>query len=88
MTALLIYLAIVNLVCFALWGVDKKRAVKQQRRISEKQLLQCAAIGGVFGALAGMSVFRHKTLKVTFLWKFWLVLVGWVAVIVYVLLQQ
>ena len=31
------------------------------RRISEKALILVAAIGGAFGAYAGMELFRHKT---------------------------
>lgn len=58
---LLIYLVIVNIVTFAMYGIDKKRAVKNQWRISEKTLLGAAFIGGSFGAFAGMRAFRHKT---------------------------
>lgn len=58
---LFIYLVIVNIVTFAMYGIDKKRAIKDQWRISEKTLLGAAFIGGSFGAFAGMRVFRHKT---------------------------
>jgi len=41
--------------------VDKKRAIKNQWRISEKTLIGISIIGGSIGMLAGMSTFRHKT---------------------------
>lgn len=56
-----IYLVIVNIITFAMYGIDKKRAVKNQWRIPENTLLGAAFIGGSFGAFAGMQVFRHKT---------------------------
>lgn len=56
-----IYFVIVNIITFAMYGIDKKRAVKNQWRIPENTLLGAAFIGGSFGAFAGMQVFRHKT---------------------------
>lgn len=55
-----------NMAEFFLFGCDKKRAKKGQRRIPERTLMFLAASGGSIGALAGMYVFRHKTRK----WKF------------------
>jgi len=57
----LIYLAAINIITFAMYGIDKKRAIKDQWRIPEKTLLGAAFIGGSLGALAGMKAFRHKT---------------------------
>ena len=37
-----IYLLIVNLTAFFLYGIDKKRAIKQKWRISEKTLIRAA----------------------------------------------
>lgn len=58
---LLIYLIIVNLFAFALYGIDKAKAKHHKWRISEAALLIVAAIGGAAGALLGMLFFRHKT---------------------------
>ena len=58
---ILVYLIIVNLAALFLYGLDKKRAKEHAWRISEKALFLIAVIGGAFGALAGMYVFRHKT---------------------------
>ena len=56
-----IYLLIVNLIAFALYGIDKRRAIKHQFRIPEKTLLWMARIGGGVGCWLGIKVFRHKT---------------------------
>lgn len=63
---LVIYLLIINLAAFFLYGIDKRRARKNKWRIPEKTLLMIAALGGSVGALLGMTKFRHKTQK----WKF------------------
>lgn len=55
------YLLAVNVLAFALYGLDKRRARKGEWRISEKTLLGIALIGGSIGALFGMQVFHHKT---------------------------
>lgn len=57
----LLILAAVNLLAFALYGVDKVKAKKGAWRISEATLLLVAFLGGSVGALLGMEVFRHKT---------------------------
>ena len=62
MSALLICLALINVVTFFAYGDDKRRAKRPgARRIPEKTLLLMAALGGSPGALAGMRVFHHKT---------------------------
>lgn len=63
---LVIYLVIINLASFFMYGIDKRRAKKNKWRISEKTLLIMAAVGGSVGAMLGMTKFRHKTQK----WKF------------------
>lgn len=66
--ALLLYLAAVNVVAFAAYGADKRRAKKERRRVPEKTLFLLAAIGGSLGAWAGMYAFRHKTRHWYFVW--------------------
>lgn len=63
---LVAYLTLANLVSFALFGLDKSRAVHSRRRISERALLISAAVSGTVGAWVGMSVFHHKTAKRSF----------------------
>lgn len=55
-----------NLVAFVLMGLDKYYAIKQKRRISERNLLSLAFLGGSLGTYFGMLAFRHKTRKVAF----------------------
>ncbi|MBP5410671.1 MAG: DUF1294 domain-containing protein [Lachnospiraceae bacterium] len=61
-----IYLAVINVVAFIVYGIDKHRAKAGAWRISEMTLWVLAAIGGSVGALLGMEVFRHKTKKRSF----------------------
>jgi uncharacterized membrane protein YsdA (DUF1294 family) len=48
-------------------GLDKRKAIKQRRRISESTLLALAFLLGAPGVLIAMFVFRHKTKKPLFL---------------------
>jgi len=63
---LILVMALWNIVTFALYGIDKQKATKNKRRISERNLILCAFIMGGVGALLGMSVFRHKTRHLKF----------------------
>ena len=56
-----LYLLLVKLIAFVLYGVDKRRARQGRWRISESTLLGIALLGGAIGAMVGMKVFRHKT---------------------------
>ena len=58
-----VYIALINILTFIVYGLDKSAAVKQKQRIPNRVLLGLAAIGGSAGALAGMYTFRHKTQK-------------------------
>lgn len=62
----LFYLAAVNLVTFAAFGIDKWKAVRHRWRIPEATLLGLSLIGGALGGLAGMRLFHHKTRKARF----------------------
>jgi uncharacterized membrane protein YsdA (DUF1294 family) len=58
---LFIYLALINIIGFALMGIDKKRAIRGAWRISESSLFLTAVLGGSIGCILGMQTFRHKT---------------------------
>lgn len=55
------YLVIVNLLGFAVMGIDKKRAIRGAWRISEASLFLTALVGGSLGCTLGMHYFHHKT---------------------------
>ncbi|MBQ6353259.1 MAG: DUF1294 domain-containing protein [Mogibacterium sp.] len=61
-----LYLAAINLVAFAAFGIDKRRARIGAWRIPEKTLLLLAVLGGSVGAWLGMTTFHHKTRKPLF----------------------
>ena len=58
---LLLYLIIINLLGFVLYGVDKAKSKGKGRRIPERTLLWVARMGGGLGCWLGMMLFRHKT---------------------------
>ena len=60
-TALLVWLAGVNVVTFALYGIDKYKAKKGRWRIPERTLLLLPLLGGSVGGILGMAAFHHKT---------------------------
>lgn len=60
-TLLSIYFIALNLIGFALMGIDKYKAKKRAFRIPEATLFIVAVIGGSIGSIIGMYAFRHKT---------------------------
>lgn len=85
---LLGYLASVNLLAFTVYGVDKRRAKKDKRRVPEKTLFLLAIIGGSVGAWAGMYTFRHKTRHWYFVWGIPAILLAQVALAVWLTVQK
>ena len=79
------YLLAVNIATFLLYGIDKYKAKKNQRRISEATLLTMAAIGGSIGAWAGMQLWHHKTMHKKFKYGIPLIIIMQVALAVYLL---
>lgn len=57
---------VMNLIAFAAFGIDKRKARLDKWRIPESTLLLLAFLFGSLGALLGMRAFRHKTRH----WKF------------------
>ena len=58
---LIIYIAVMSLIAFAAFGLDKHKAQAGKWRTPEKTLFLLAIIGGGIGAFLGMQIFRHKT---------------------------
>lgn len=68
---LAVWLAVINLVTFLVFGWDKWKAKYKEkhaaaRRVPERTLFLLAALGGSPGALLGMRVWHHKTLHRAF----------------------
>lgn len=71
MTILLYFFLILNAMAFILIGYDKYLAKAQKNRIPERTLLGFVFFGGTIGSGLAMLLFRHKTAKKSYLWKFW-----------------
>lgn len=60
------YLAVVNVVTFAMFAYDKWCAKNDKWRVPEAKLLFWTSIGGALGAGAAMQICHHKTLHLKF----------------------
>lgn len=58
--------ALVNLVTFAAYALDKRAAIRGQRRISERSLHLWSLAGGWPAAWCAQRLMRHKTMKTPF----------------------
>lgn len=83
--ALAVWLIAINLVTFAVYGADKRRARRGAWRVPEKTLFLLPLLGGSVGALAGMRVFRHKTKHWYFVWGVPAILLAQAALAVWLL---
>lgn len=81
-TMLLSYFAAVNLIGFALMGIDKYKAKKRAFRIPEATLFIIATIGGSIGSILGMYTFRHKTRHRSFVYGMPFILLVQIALII------
>ena len=84
---LLSVLLVWNLVVLLVYGLDKHKAIRHKRRISEKALLLQTLIFGGIGAFIGGSLFRHKINK----WYFklcWLIGIVLDVFILYLILTK
>ena len=79
------YVVIVNLVGFALMGIDKYKAIKRGFRIPEATLFTVAIIGGSIGSIIGMFFFRHKTRHWYFVYGMPVILILQIALLVYII---
>ena len=82
-TVLLVWLAAVNLVTFAVYGIDKAKAKRGAWRVPEKTLFLLPLLGGSLGALLGMKAFHHKTKHWYFVWGIPLILLAQIALAVW-----
>ena len=82
---LLIYLAIINVFTFFVYGIDKWKAKRAKWRIPESTLLGMAALGGSIGAWLGMKTWHHKTLHKKFKYGIPLILFVQIALLIWLI---
>ena len=85
---LAVWLAFINLVTYGVYWLDKRRAEKVKRRVSEKELLLWAAAGGSPAAFLAMRRLRHKTKKTSFRVLYWLIVAAQVGALYFLLRSQ
>lgn len=84
-STLLIYLAVINIVTFFIYGIDKWKAKRAKWRIPESTLLGMAALGGSIGAWLGMNTWHHKTLHKKFKYGIPLILFAQIALLIWLI---
>ena len=72
-----------SFLAFVLYGIDKRRAIRDRPRISERTLHIVGVLGGWPGAHLARLLFRHKTLKISFRIVFWLIAAVHLSLIAY-----
>jgi len=60
---------------------DKKRAIKNKRRIPERILIGISIMGGAFGFWIAMYLFHHKTKHLKFIVLEPLLMILWIVLI-------
>jgi uncharacterized membrane protein YsdA (DUF1294 family) len=81
-TFFIIYLIIINLASGIVFIYDKRVAIKNHRRVPERTLHILEIIGGVFANMVLMYSIHHKNLKFRYYGVTWVVMIGWVALMV------
>ena len=64
------YYILINLVLYITMVIDKKRAIKDQWRIPEKNMYILSVLGGGLGGLIAMVFKRHKNRHMDFILVF------------------
>ena len=80
-----VILLVMNLISFALMGIDKVKAKRGSWRVPEKTLFLVTALFGGLGGTLGMRVFRHKTKHWYFKYGFPALLVVQIALLALIL---
>lgn len=88
MKYLYIWLIVINIITFAVFGIDKKKAIDGKFRIKELTLFVLSLLGGSLGGLIAMHTFHHKTRKWYFKFGIPLILMAWVAMIAWLIYKN
>ncbi len=81
---IIVYIIILNILGYLIMYIDKRRAKKQQWRISEQTIFLITFLGGGIGTTLGMYTFRHKTKKIKFIIGLPLITIIEIVVIIYI----
>ena len=77
--------AVMSVVTFVAYWVDKRAAVRDRRRVPEARLHLMELLGGWPGALVAQILVRHKSRKLSYQIVFWLIVIlhaaAWIAVL-------
>ena len=87
---LIAYLISVNFVTFVVYGFDKSVSMSPESRsfklrVPEIVMQSLSLAGGSPAALAGQKLFRHKTIKSSFQFIYWSIVILQIALLVYFL---
>ena len=80
-----LYIVFINIAGFYAMWLDKKKAKRNEWRISEKTLFTLALIGGSAGTLLGMRLCRHKTKHWYFVWGMPAIIVCQVLLLIFII---
>mgnify|MGYP003644766843 FL=1 len=86
MIPIVAFYAVVSMLAYITYAIDKKSAINNRRRVSEKTLHLLGVVGGWPGAFLAQQRLRHKTQKTAFQVTFWLTVIvnlacaGWLTV--------
>lgn len=88
MKYLYLWLIVINIITFVVFGIDKKKAIDGKFRIKELTLFVLSLLGGSLGGLIAMHTFHHKTRKWYFKFGIPLILIAWVALIAWLIYKN
>lgn len=60
---IILYYTVLTVITYALFAIDKKRAIRKKRRIQELTLFVFSLLGGAPGGVLAMIIYHHKTRK-------------------------
>jgi uncharacterized membrane protein YsdA (DUF1294 family) len=65
--------AVMSIVTFFAYAIDKRRAVRERWRTAEATLHVMELLGGFPGAFVAQRLFNHKRSKRTYMIVYWLI---------------
>ena len=82
-TIFFIYLIAINFTSGIIFATDKQAAINERQRVPERTLHILEILGGVFAVFLLMYSIHHKNRKFRYYWVTWVVMMGWIAVMIY-----